>query len=127
MSTCHVVLSPCCVGLTCRVALSTCHVIFWEYPKPGLDRTLDSELWTLDSGPPPPPPPPKKITLKKTPKSPSLPPSKILYKKEREKRITSYGDIDKSKKHFTPPSPHHKINNPPKFLVKKKETRHYVF
>ena len=32
-----------------------------------------------------------------------------------------YGDID------IPPPPHHKINNPPNFLVNKKETRNYVF
>ena len=37
-----------------------------------------------------------------------------------------YGDIDKSKKHFTPP-PHQKINNPPNFSVKEKETRNYAF
>ena len=48
---------------------------------------------------------------------------------EREKRITFYGNKDKSKKHFTlpPPPHHHKINNPPNFLVKRKETRNYVF
>ena len=56
LSTCHVVLSPCCV------ALSTCHVIFWQYPKPGLDRALDSGLWALVSGPPQ---HQKNITLKK--------------------------------------------------------------
>ena len=51
LSTCHVVLSPCRVVLFCRVALPTCHVIFWEYPKPGLDRALDYGLWTQDLPP----------------------------------------------------------------------------
>ena len=108
-------MSPCRVALFCRVALSTCHVIFWEYPKPGLDRALDSGPWTQDL-----PQPKKNYPEKITPKSPSLPPFKILYQKERGKRITFYGDID------IPPLPPQDKQSP-QFFSKQKGNKKLCF
>ena len=102
---CHPVYLFCCLAdLLCCLVYLSCHLLGHIV---NLDWTVYTGLWTLDPGPwtQDLPPPKKNYPKKITPKSPSLPPFKIMYKKEREKRITFYGNKDKSKKHFTLPPP----------------------
>ena len=90
---CLLVVSPCSVVSPCLLVMSSFGNIL------NLDWTVH---WTLDPGLRTSPSPKENYPKKTTPKSPSLPPFTILYKKERETRITFYGNKDKSKKHFTP-------------------------